>query len=293
MLSYLRIENFALVDYLELSFSQGLSVLTGETGAGKSIILDAIDLVLGGKATSRWIRQGTQQATLEATFQLNSQIQQWLTEQEIEPLEEDVIVCCRELTLNKSSLRSRCRVNGILVNLQQIAQLREYLVEITAQGQTVHLMNPNIQRDLLDAYGGKNLTQQGQIVEKAYTISQEAKKALDKRRQSEKNRLQRLDILEYQLKELEESQFTDANELDELEQERDRLSHVVELQQLSYQAYQLLYQNDDGESITDLLGQTESILTSMTEFDSEVSPILEMIQTALTEVVEAGQQVNS
>ncbi|MGK7945772.1 MAG: DNA repair protein RecN [Microcystaceae cyanobacterium] len=293
MLSHLRIENFALVDHLELSFSQGLSVLTGETGAGKSVILDAIDMVLGGKATSRWIRQGTQRATLEATFPLNSQVQQWLREQDIDPLEEDVVVCCRELTLTKSSLRSRCRVNGVLVNLQQIAQLREHLVEITAQGQTVHLMNPNIQRDLLDSYGGKNITLQSKIVEKAYHISQEAKKALDKRRQSEKDRLQRLDILDYQLKELEEAQLTKGNELDELEQERDRLSHVVELQQLSYQAYQLLYQSNDGEAVADLLGQAESILTNMAEFDSEVTGILEIIQTALTEVVEAGQQVNS
>lgn len=294
MLSLLRIQNFALIDRLELELGGGLNVLTGETGAGKSIILDAIDIVLGGKVNNRLIRQGTQQASIEATFTGNPEIATWLQGQEIDSLEDGSIICSRELTLTANSLRSRTRINGVLVNLNLMAQLRDRLVEITAQGQTVQLMDSSLQRELLDLYGGATIFQQRQMVESAYQVYKEAEKALEKRRQSEQERLQRLDLLEYQLKELDEAQLTDPDELLHLEQERDRLSHVVDLQQLSYQVYQLLYQNDnDQAAIADLLSQAESLLTDMVDYDSEINPVLEMVNNALTQVVEAGQQINA
>ena len=137
MLSLLRIQNFALIDQLELSFGKGLNVLTGETGAGKSIVLDAIDIVLGGKVTNRLIRQGSRQASIEATFQTNIALTDWLAQQQIDLLEDGSITCSRELVLSEDSLRSRSRINGVLVNRQLLTQLRDRLVEITAQGQTV------------------------------------------------------------------------------------------------------------------------------------------------------------
>jgi DNA repair protein RecN (Recombination protein N) len=294
MLSCLRIQNFALIDRLELTFAQGLNVLTGETGAGKSIILDAIDIVLGGKIHGRVIRQGSQSASIEATFTISPFTQKWLQTQEIEPLEDNVLICSRELTLTGESLRSRSRVNGVLINRQLLSQLREYLVEITAQGQTTQLMESAVQRGLLDLYGGKAVLIQRQRVESVYSTYQAAQKNLEDRRESEKNRLQRLDLLEYQLKEFEEAQLTDADEAEALDQERDRLSHVVELQQLSYQSYQLLYQNDQGESaIADLLGEAEGLLTDMSQYDEAIVSILEMVQGALTQVVEASQQLST
>ena len=294
MLSCLRIQNFALIDRLELTFAQGLNVLTGETGAGKSIILDAIDIVLGGKIHGRVIRQGSQSASIEATFTISPFTQKWLQTQEIEPLEDNVLICSRELTLTGESLRSRSRINGVLINRQLLSQLREHLVEITAQGQTTQLMESAVQRGLLDLYGGKAVLTQRQRVESVYSTYQAAQKNLEDRRESEKNRLQRLDLLEYQLKEFEEAQLTDADEAETLDQERDRLSHVVELQQLSYQSYQLLYQNDQGESaIADLLGEAEGLLTDMSQYDAAIVSILEMVQGALTQVVEASQQLST
>ncbi|ACK66033.1 DNA repair protein RecN [Rippkaea orientalis PCC 8801] len=294
MLSLLQIKNFTLVDQLTLQFGQGLNVLTGETGAGKSIILDAIDTVLGGKVNNRLIRQGMQQASLEATFQGDTTLNEWLHQQEIEPLDDGTIVCYRELILTGETLRSRSRINGVMVNLQVMGQLRDRLVEITAQGQTVQLMDSTRQRELLDLYGGTTLLKQRDRVEIAYENWKLVEKALEKRRQSEKDRLQRLDLLDYQLKELSEAELTDPDEVEHLEQERDRLSHVVDLQQLSYQTYQLLYQNDSGDpAIADQLAETENLLTTMAEYDNKIEPILEMIRSALTQVVEAGQQINS
>ena len=294
MLVNLKINNFALVDSLELNLDQGLSVLTGETGAGKSIILDAIDIVLGGKANSRMIRTGSDRSLLEASFQISSSLNEWLAEQEIEPLEEDIVICSRELVNGKTNLRSRSRVNGVLVNRQLMAELRSHLVEITAQGQTVNLLIAEKQRNLLDAYGGKSIRNQLIKVARSYEAAQAIKRELEQRVQSEQELLQRQDLLEFQLKDLNEAELSDANELEELEQERDRLSHVVELQQLGHQAYQMLYEGDrDEPAAADLLGKSESCLMEMAEYDSELSPILEMVQSGLAQIVEAGQQINS
>ena len=294
MLVNLKINNFALVDSLELNLDNGLSVLTGETGAGKSIILDAIDMVLGGKANSRMIRTGSDRSTIEATFQISASLANWLETQEIDPLEEDTLVCSREIVVGKTNLRSRSRVNGVLVNLQLMAQLRSRLVEITAQGQTVNLLISEQQRHLLDAYGGKAIGKLLVQVAQAYEATQEAKRELNQRIQSEQELLQRQDLIKFQLKDLAEAELTDEQELDELEQERDRLSHVVELQQLGNQAYQMLYEgDDDAPAGADLLGKAESCLMEMVEYDSELNPILEMVQSGLAQIVEAGQQINS
>jgi DNA repair protein RecN (Recombination protein N) len=294
MLLSLRIANFALIDHLELEFGKGLNVLTGETGAGKSIILDALDVALGGKVSSRVIRAGAERAVVEATFRVNPAVAAWLTEQEIEPLDDISVVCCRELAIGQGSLRSRSRVNGVLVNRQLMDRLRDRLVEITAQGQTIQLTSPILQRELLDLYGGSNLLQQRDVVASAYAISLQASQALEHRRQSEQQRLQRLDLLEYQTRELDAASLTTEDELEQLEQERQRLSHVVDLQKLSYEVYQALYQNDAGEAAgADLLGQAEATLTDMVRYDAQLQPLLDMVTTALSQVIEAGRQINA
>ena len=294
MLVSLRINNFALVDLLELDFAQSLNVLTGETGAGKSIILDAIDAVLGGKVNSRMIRQGSDRAILEVTFEVDSSWEQWLEANQIEPLEADCLVCSRELAVGNGRLRSRFRINGVLANRQLIEDLRSRLVEITAQGQTINLLISEKQRDLLDAYGSKSLIQQKQKVVTAYHNYQQAKKTLEKYRQSQQERLQRQDLLEYQIQELAKAELEAPDELEQLEQERERLSHIVELQQLSYQAYQFLYQSETEElAAADLLAKAESAVMEMTEYDGELASILEMVQSGLAQIVEAGQQLYS
>ncbi|VEP12021.1 DNA repair protein RecN [Hyella patelloides LEGE 07179] len=294
MLFSLKIHNFALVDRLELDFDKGLNVLTGETGAGKSIILDAIDIALGGKVSSRMIRSGSDRATIEATFKVNDQFQQWLQKQAV-TVSENSLICTRELTAGKGNrVRSRCRLNGNAVNRQLMEQLRSRLIEITVQGQTSDLLVPEKQRTLLDLYGGKPILKQKSLVAKIYAKWQQAKQKLAKRQKAQQETLQKQNLLEFQLKELTEAELTTEDELEQLQQERDRLSHVVELQQLSYQAYQLLYQSDaDAPTANDLLGDAESNLEEMTSYDGKLQPILEMVQSAIAQVVEAGQQINS
>lgn len=293
MLLSLRIENFALVDHLELDLSAGLTVLTGETGAGKSIILDAIDAVLGGKVTSRAVRTGADRALVEAVFRLEPDLAAWLKQHELLHNDDAELVCSREIVASQSSQRSRSRLNGVLVNKQQMEQLRDRLVELTAQGQTVQIGQPLLQREWLDSYGGDVLLKERAIVTTAFATYQQALQALEKRRKSEQERLQQLDLFEYQLKELSAANLTEPDELDQLEQERKRLSHSVELQHQSYQVYQALYQNDDGtEACADLLGKAETMMTAMAEYDAQLQPILELVSNALAQVEQAGREIN-
>ncbi|TVQ42209.1 MAG: DNA repair protein RecN [Gloeocapsa sp. DLM2.Bin57] len=291
MLDSLTIQNFTLIDYLELEFSAGLNVLTGETGAGKSIVLDAIDVVLGGKVNQRLIRQGEQRAQIEASFRIDPNLLQWLQQQELEPLEEETVVCSRSIILTKDNLRSRFRINGVLVNRQLVLQLRDRLLEITAQGQTVELMIPDKQRQLLDLYAGEDLLTQKAKVGNIYDRYAKIGQKIALSRQSEQERLQRLDLIKYQSQELATVNLVNPDELRQLEQERQRLAHVVELQQLSYQIYQLLYQNEQGQAAADLLGEGEALLQNMVKYDPSQESILTMVNNALTQIVEAGQQI--
>ena len=158
MLLSLKIENFALIDRLELELYAGLNILTGETGAGKSIVLDALDAALGGKVSVRMLRTGASRANIEATFSTNQAIAQWLEIQEIDALDPETLICSREITARSN----RTRINGVVVNKQQIQELRDRLVEITAQGQTILLSQAAQQREWLDNFGNQALLSQRQ-----------------------------------------------------------------------------------------------------------------------------------
>ncbi|WP_339460197.1 DNA repair protein RecN [Nodularia spumigena] len=294
MLLYLRIQNFALIDQLELEFGAGLNVLTGETGAGKSIILDAIDAALGGKVSSRVIRTGTNRSMVEATFTSNPALTAWLIEQEIDLIEDNCVIVSREITATASNIRSRSRVNGVLVNRQIMGGLRDRLVEITAQGQTVQVGQSAQVREWLDVYGGDSLLQQRQIITTAFTAYQKAHLVLEKRRTSERERLQQLDLLTYQIQELGAANLDDPQEWEQLVQERERLNHVVELQQMSYKVYQSLYQNDnETPAAADLLGDSEATLIDMVEYDFQLQPLLDLVRDAQTVMIEVGRQINA
>ncbi|MBO9998387.1 MAG: DNA repair protein RecN [Cyanobacteria bacterium SID2] len=278
MLLHLQIENFALIDALDLEFSAGLNVLTGETGAGKSIVLDALDAVLGGKANRRSIRTGATRTRIEAVFQLAA---------------DEIVACSRELIANGRSCRSKYRLNGTPVSQKHVRQLRERLVEIAAQGQAVQLGQNAHQRELLDLYGGTILLEVRQTVATAFDRLQRAEAILAERQALNRQRSQQLDLWTFQLEELQNAHLEDPDELDELEREAQRLNHVVELQQQSYQSYRALYENEDNAAASDLLGASETVLANMAEYDVRVEPILTLVREALVRIEEAGQQLNT
>ncbi|MEO1294869.1 MAG: AAA family ATPase, partial [Cyanobacteria bacterium J06636_16] len=293
MLLALKIENFALIDRLALDLEPGFNVLTGETGAGKSILLDAIDAVLGGRVSQRMVRSGEKKALIEATFQITDRIRAWLESHDV-PVEGDRFTCVRELTAGQNTVRSRSRLNGVSVTKPQVEALRLHLVEITAQGQTLQVGDPQKQLAWLDGVGGSSLLEQRQVVATSYAAMTEAKTLLERRRRAEQQRQEQLDLFDYQWKELGAAELEDPEELTQLEQERQRLSHAVELQQQSYQVYQILYENhEDVPACADLLGTATQTLEDMLRYDSTIEPILDMVNDALAQIEEAGRQITA
>jgi len=293
MLVALKIENFALIDHLALDLQAGLNVLTGETGAGKSIMLDALDAVLGGRVSQRMIRSGEKRGVIEATFTITDRTRAWLQEHDV-PIDGDRLVCVRELTAGKNTVRSRSRLNGVNVNKPQVEALRLHLVEITAQGQTLQVGDPQMQLLWVDGVGGEAIAQQRQTVAADFATMAEAKTQLDRRRRAEQQRQEQLDLFDYQWQELSAVGLEDPEELTQLEQEQQRLSHAVELQQQSYQVYQLLYESDqESAACADLLGRATQTLEDMLQYDNTVEPILDLVNDALAQVEEAGRQINA
>ncbi|USR93200.1 DNA repair protein RecN [Phormidium yuhuli AB48] len=281
MLVRLQIENFALIDDLDLKFGPGLNVLTGETGAGKSIVLDAVDLVLGGKASRRAIRTGAKRARVEAWFEVNSP-----------EAGGEAIACSRELLLGKRGCRSKYRLNGKGASQRDVQQLRQQFVDIAAQGQAIQLAQMTHQRHLLDLYGGEALLQIRQRVAQDYDRLQELQGQLRDLQHQEQLRSQQEQLWRYQFEELSRAELRDSQELEELDREAQRLNHVVELQQQSYHLYQTLYDNDEETAAADLLGRAETLLQEMVTYDSELTPLLILVTEALVRVQEAGEQIN-
>ena len=233
MLTGLQLQNIALIDQLELEFSAGFTVLTGETGAGKSILLDALDAVLGGAqgaAGIRLLRTGCDRARIEASFQLNEALEHWLLDAGFE-LEEELLISREWKRQEGERFSSRSRLNGTAVNRQQLQDLRPLLIDLTVQGQTQQLSRPGQQRNWLDRLGGAEQEVRLQQASMAWQHWRDSAAALMRcerdQQRSEEERAEQDQLLE----QLEAAQLDDPAEQLLLEQEQDRLVHGVRLQE--------------------------------------------------------------
>jgi DNA repair protein RecN (Recombination protein N) len=231
VLTGLKISNIALIDSLDLSFAPGLTVLTGETGAGKSILLDALDAVTGGGQGLRLLRTGCERGWIEAGFSWSETLRQWCTAQQLDLEQEEELLLSRELRLLDGRLSSRSRLNGLVLNKALLAELRPLLLDLTGQGQTQQLGRPGQQRRWLDRFGAEPLLSCLEPVRIAQRQWKQAAVALQQARSQgellEQQRQQRQQFLS----ELESAALEDPLERQQLEQEQDRLSHAVRLEQ--------------------------------------------------------------
>jgi DNA repair protein RecN (Recombination protein N) len=231
VLTGLRLDNIALIERLELAFEQGFSVLTGETGAGKSLLLDALDALLGGMqgtTAGRLVRTGCDRAVIEATFTPDPAARRWLQEHQFDDDGGDLVLS-REWRRQDERLSSRSRLNGTVVNRQQLLELRPLLIDLTVQGQTQQLAYAGQQRRWIDRLGGEPLAQCLRTVSASWQVWQNChaevlKLETDRRRFKEQQEEQ--DAL---LMELEAASLDDPAEIQQLEQEQDRLVHGVRL----------------------------------------------------------------
>ena len=273
MLTGLQLQNIALIDQLELEFGSGFTVLTGETGAGKSILLDALDAVLGGAqgaAGQRLLRDGSERARIEASFQLSPQLRDWLSEADFEP--EDELLVSREWKRQDGDRwSSRSRLNGTPVNRQQLLSLRPLLIDLTVQGQTQLLSKPGQQRRWLDRLGGSSLAALKADVASAWQGWCESAAALEAvEREQQRSEEERADQ-EALLEQLEAAGLEDPGEQERLEQEQDRLVHGVRLQEGLAQLFRRLRDAaEQAPSLQDHLAASVQELQSMAQLDSSL-----------------------
>ena len=291
MLTELYIRNFAIIDALRMQFAAGFNVLTGETGAGKSIILDAVMLVLGGRADMTSIRAGTEAAYVEATFAINPTIQAQLApilEQEgLEDEAGDTLVLARELRENG---RSFSRVNGRAVNLTILRDIAAPLIDIHGQGEHLSLLKPKAHLPLLDSYAGLlgERTAVAREVNQLHKIHRE----LTSLRRDERQIAQRIDMLQFQVQEIDAAKLEPGEE-DDLRAERTRLANVEQLMRHASEALALLNGVDDETpAIGDLMGQTERALTLLAKFDTEQSLVLEKWQGLVFQINEIAEELD-
>ena len=280
MLSHILIQDLAVVSALELELGPGMTALTGETGAGKSILIDALGLALGDRADAGMIRAGRERAEVAASFDLGAvpAARDWLAEQD---LAEDGDCAIRRLL--PASGRSRAYINGRLASGTQLQSLGEHLVDIHGQHAHQSLLRPAAQRDLLDGYAG----QTSQVRELAgrfrdYRAREERLRAL---LTQGAERAARLDLLRFQVEELEGLGLT-AQDIEELDREQRRLAHLGLLQGTAGRLLDALY---DGEgALRDQLGRAETELDGLLSFDERLGEVRDLIAGAAIQVEEAA-----
>jgi DNA repair protein RecN (Recombination protein N) len=287
VLSHLEIRNFVLAEQVELDLHAGMSVLTGETGAGKSILVDALSLLLGERADPQLIRHGEARADLHAEFDLSARPTAiaWLQEQDL--LDPDHSQhCLLQRTLQREGA-SRARINGMPVTLTQLRELGDQLVDIHGQHAHQSLLQRDAQRSLLDEFGQlqPQLARFQQHWAEWKRIQQEAHAVA----QDEQERLQMLDLLGFQLRELQEL-APQVNEYAELKLESTRLASVSQLQQAGHHALLAMSENDEGNALS-LLQEAEHALLNLQGFDASTQNLSEGLTSAIAQIDDLRQQL--
>lgn len=284
MLKQLYIKNFTLIDELNIQMHPGFSVITGETGAGKSIILGAIGLLLGNRADSKSIKAGRDRCVIEAHFDLSKyDMQQFFTDNDIDEDLSDTIIR-RELT---ATGKSRAFINDTPVSLTKMRELGEQLVDIHSQHQNLLLQKEDFQLNVVDIIAQDE--KQRKNYEAAYNQYKQANQKLNAlKAEIEKNR-ENEDFLRFQFKELDEAQLQNG-EQEELEQEYEMLSHSEDIKTALYQADNHL-SGDDG-NIIERLKQTSEQLANIKDVYPEVTELLERIDSSYIELKDIAQEVN-
>ncbi len=273
MLSELRIKNFVLIEDLKLEFGSGLNILTGETGAGKSILIDALSGVLGEKMTTDMIRTGFERAILEGVFDISMlpQVRQMLSESGIDS-DDDTLVLRRELYANG---KGRCFANASQIPVARMREISEYLVDIHGQNEHQNIARVTRHREMLDSFAGH--TAELEKIRALHARLSELKEKIGSFEIDEKEKARRTEYLQFALKEINAAKLV-AGEEDELRSESHLLANAEKLFTEISAASSLL--KDDGGIIQNLK-RVEHSISTISQFDANAAELLDRVQTAL------------
>ena len=286
MLTELHIQNFAIIDKLDLRFGPGLIILTGETGAGKSIILDAVVMLIGGKADTTFVRSESDAAFVEGVFQLKGPereaVHEVLNREELMD-DPDYVVLMREV---RKEGRSVARINGRTVNVGLLKELGALLIDIHGQAEHLSLLDPRAHLGLLDRYAdvAKPLNDYRQTYHSLLTLRHE----LNDLRKAQADSDRRIEMLTYQVEEIESAKLK-VGEDEELRKERDRLANAESLAQNAQEALAILEEGSpETPAATDLIGQAAQALTALAKIDagqSELANQAEVMLDTLSDII--------
>ncbi|AEB29359.1 factor for double strand breaks DNA repair and genetic recombination [Carnobacterium sp. 17-4] len=286
MLQELTIKDFAIIQDLNLSFNRGMTVLTGETGAGKSIIIDAVGLLAGGRGSSEFIRHGATKCVLEALFSLegNSTTYKLLKDYDIDSEEDSVII---QRDIHRSG-KNVCRINGRLVTIATLRLIGESIIDIHGQNEHQELMNPERHLSMLDHFGDQELVRLKKNYQETYADYKKVKKAFDKWQNGEQELAQRLDMLQYQTNEIEMAELLDGEE-EELLEEKNLLANYQKIMSALSMSYDAL-QGDEVNGI-DLIGNAMTEMNSIEEIDEKYKILSEAISSSYFQLQEAASDI--
>lgn len=285
MLTSLQVKDYLLIDELDIDFYSGLTVITGETGSGKSISIDALMLIFGAKASSDMIRSGQKQASFTATFQVDSElILSWLAEREfIDDNQQNIVICRRVIDANG---RSKSFINSIPVNLSILKELGEMLLDIHTQHASIALLKPENQRKLLDEFAG--VTDKVTNLGKVFSDINNVKNKIEKARQFSQDILIRQEILTEKLNDLKELDLAES-EWDELQIRQKQLANAgFLLQELDF-AVNLV--SGEQNSIADILGTLDNRLAKINDYLPNSQQITQLISSMESEVAELEHEL--
>jgi DNA repair protein RecN (Recombination protein N) len=288
MLTELYIENFALIDKLSVTFAPGFNVLTGETGAGKSIVIDAINVLLGERAGTELVRTGTTRAIVQATFDTAdcAHLLPLLAEVGVEP-EDGAIIVTREVAREG---RNVARINGRPSPVSVIRQVGDLLVDLHGQHEHQSLLREEHHLTFLDALGDDAYHRlRAEVAEgaRARTALYHELRALQT---DERDRLRTIDLLAFQLQEIDKANLIPGED-EELTAERTRLANAERLHAAATAVYALLYEADDGRSVLDALGEGESQLASLVRFDADLAPLAGSLEAASVQIADVCHEL--
>jgi DNA repair protein RecN (Recombination protein N) len=287
MLVELVIKDFALIEHVSIRWSEGFNVLTGETGAGKSIIIDALDAVLGGRVNNSLIRQGKEKATIEAGFAVNQDIADWLKEQDIDLAEGEQLTLFREI----GKTGSKARINGTPVNVSSVQELRQKLLSIHTQHEARTLMSNQSQREMLDSMGDRKHGQLLSKVQELYSQKQELAAKVEELSLSDSQRAQRLDFARFQWQELDETQIVNAHEYDEINQRLNLLRSSHQLVENIEATRQILSERTEEPSVIDQLELAIQPLQQAAKIDPSLNSCLDALSQAHSSLQDSAREL--
>lgn len=290
MLIELSIRNFAIIDDLRLELAPGFNVLTGETGAGKSIIIDAVGLLLGGRADTSMVRAGADMAQIEGVFRLDDRLQSLvnpiLEREGLEAESAELLILGREIRANG---RSTCRVNGRSVSLTLLEEVSQPLVDIHGQGDHLSLLRVATHQRLLDRFGGLD-AQREALAERVRRL-RSVRRELDALLRDEQELARRVDQLNFQIEEIEAARLQPGEEAD-LVAERARLANAERLAQLANEVCEALYDGGaEQSSAADLLDRAVRTLAQLAQIDRGLDAVRQQAESLAIQATELAHTV--